>query len=127
MFNPEDLDVITQAPILAIFFLKIDYSEDSVDDGNASRYAIIVINTRQFNPVAKYLSSGISLHQVAHGMFNTKELLRIGSIGSCSGAIVICYALFICAMNLQCIVDIFWKCWAFSVALNMATHMATVY
>ena len=53
MFNPEDLDVITQAPILAIFFLKIDYSEDSVDDGNASRYAIIVINTRQFNPVAK--------------------------------------------------------------------------
>ena len=30
-------------------------------------------------------------------------------------------------MNLQCIVELLRKCWAFSVALNMVTHMATAY
>ena len=30
-------------------------------------------------------------------------------------------------MNLQCIVDLLRKCWAFSFALNMVTHMATAY
>jgi hypothetical protein len=30
-------------------------------------------------------------------------------------------------MNLQCIVELLRQCWAFSVALDMATHMATSY
>ena len=30
-------------------------------------------------------------------------------------------------MNLQCIVELLRKCWAFSVALDMVTHMATAY
>ena len=30
-------------------------------------------------------------------------------------------------MNLQCIVKLLRKCWLFSVALDMATHMATAY
>jgi hypothetical protein len=37
------------------------------------------------------------------------------------------YARFICAMNLQCIAELRRHCWAFSVALDMATHMATSY
>ena len=60
-------------------------------------------------------------------MLDTKELLGIGSIGSCSEGIVSRYTRFICWMNLQCIVEILWKYWEFSVALDMATHMATVY
>jgi hypothetical protein len=54
-----------------------------------------------------------------------KEVLGIGSIGSCSEGIVSRYARFICAMNLQCIAELLRQCWVFSVALDMATHMAT--
>jgi len=37
------------------------------------------------------------------------------------------YARFIYAMNLQCIAELLRQCWAFSVTLDMATHMATLY
>jgi hypothetical protein len=57
----------------------------------------------------------------------TKEILGIGSIGSCSEEIVSRYSRFIYAMNLQCIAELLRQCWAFSVALDMATHMATSY
>ena len=58
-------------------------------------------------------------------MLDTKELLGIRSIGSFSEGIVSHYACFICLMNLQCIVELLRKFWAFSVVLNMLTHMAT--
>jgi hypothetical protein len=57
----------------------------------------------------------------------TKEVRGIGSIDSCSEGIVSRYARFICAMNLQCIAELLRQCWAFSVALDMATHMAISY
>ena len=58
---------------------------------------------------------------------DTKEPAGIGSIISCFEGIVSRYARLICAMNLQCILEIFRKCWAFSVVLGMATHMETSY
>ena len=60
-------------------------------------------------------------------MLDTKYLLGIRSIGSCYEGIVSRYARFICSMNLQFIVELLRKCWAFSVALGMMTHMSTTY
>ena len=125
MFHPEDMVGITRARILASFVPTLDYPEDAADAGNVSQYAIIVGNTKQFQLVAQYLAAGMSFRQVAQVMLDTKELLGIGSIGSCSERIVSCYDRFICSMNLQCIVELLRKCWSFSVALDMATHMAT--
>ena len=127
MFHPEDMDGITRARLLARFVPTLDLSEDAADAGDVSRYAIIVSNTKQFQLVAQYLAAGLSFRQVAQVMLETKELLGIGSIGSCSEGIVSRYARFICAMNMQCIVELLRKSWAFSVALDMATHMATAY
>ena len=59
-------------------------------------------------------------------MVHMKELIGIWRIGFCSEGIFICYAHFICAMNLNCIVDILQKCWAFSVALNIARYMSNI-
>ena len=58
---------------------------------------------------------------------DTKELLGVRSIGSCSKGLVNRYACFICAMNLQSIAELLKKCWVFSIALDMATHLATGY
>ena len=127
MFHPEDMDGITWSRLLANFVPTLDSSEDVADLGNVSRYAIIVSNTKQFQLVAQYLAAGLSFCQVEQVMLDRKELLGIGSIGSFSDGIFGRYARFICSMNLQCIVELLWKCWVFCVALDMATHMATAY
>jgi hypothetical protein len=125
MFHPEDMDGITRARLLESFVPTLDSSEDAADVGVVSRYAIIVTNTKQFQLVAQYLAAGLSFRQVSQVIMEMKEVLGIGSIGSCSVGIVSRYARFICALNLQCIAELLRQCWAFSVALDMATHMAT--
>ena len=95
---------ITRACLLASFVPTLDSSEDASDAGNVSRYAIIVGNTNQFQSVAQCLAAGLSFRQLAQVMLNKKDLLGIGSIGSCSEGIVSRYDSFICLMNLQCIV-----------------------
>ncbi len=127
MFHPEDMDRIIRARLLESFVLTLDSSEDVADAGDVNRYAITVTNTKQFQLVVQYLVAGLSFRQVTQVIMEMKEVFDIGSIGSCSKGIVSCYARFICAMNLQCIAELLRQCWAFSVALNMATHMATSY
>jgi hypothetical protein len=127
MFHPEDMDGITRARLLESFVPTLDSSEDGADAGDVSRYAITVTNTKQFQLVAQYLAAGLSFLQVSQVIMETKEVLGIGSIGSCSEGIVSRYACFICAMNLQCIAELLRQCWAFSVALDIATHLATSY
>jgi hypothetical protein len=127
MFHPEDMDGITRARLLEIFVPTLDSSEDAVDTGDVSRYAITVTNTKQFQLVAQYLAAGLSFRQVSQKNMETKEVLGIGIIGSCFEGIVSRYARFIYAINMLCIAELLRQCWAFSVALNMATHMATSY
>jgi hypothetical protein len=127
MFHPEDMDGIIRARLLESFVLTLDSSEDAADAGDVSRYAITVTNTKQFQLVVQYLAVGLSFRQVTQVIMETKEVLDIESIGSCSEGIVSRYARFICAMNLQCIAELLRQCWAFSVAFDMATHMATLY
>ena len=124
VFHPEGLDRITQARLLARFLTTIYYSEDASYAWDIIWYAIIVRNTKQFRLVAQYLAAGMSFHQLAQVMVDTKELLGIYIIGSCSEVIVNRYAHFICAMNLQFITELFMKCWAFSIALDIAMHLS---
>jgi hypothetical protein len=103
MFHPEDMDGITQARLLESFVPTLDSSEDAIDAGKVSRYTITVTNTKQFQLVVQYLAAGLSFRQVTQVIMETKEVLGIGNIGSCSKGIVSRYAHFIYAMNLQCI------------------------
>jgi hypothetical protein len=84
----------------------LDSSEDAADAGDVSWYAITITNTKQFQLVAQYLAAGLSFRQVSQVIMETKEVLGIGSIGSCSEGIVSRCARFICAMNLQCIAEL---------------------
>ena len=72
MLHPEEMVGITQAHLLASFVPTLDSSEDSEDEGNVSWYSIIVSNTKQFQLVAQYLSSGLSFCQMAQVMLNKK-------------------------------------------------------
>lgn len=57
-------------------------------------------------------------------MEDAKKILGAGSTGPCFELAFGGYARFICAVNLQCIAELIKRCWAFSIALDMATHMA---
>jgi hypothetical protein len=127
MFHPEDMDGITRARLLKSFVSTLDSSEDAADVGDVSRYAITVTNTKQFQLVVQYLVVGLSFGHVTQVIMETKEVLGIGSIGLCFEGIVSRYVCFTCAMNLKCIAELLRQCWVFSVALDMATHMATSY
>jgi hypothetical protein len=126
MFHLEDMDRITRARLLESFVPTLDSSKDAADAGNVSR-CTITTNTKRFQLVAQYLAARLSFHQVSQVIMGTKEVLDIGSIGSCSAGIVSRYARFIYGMNLQGIAELLRQCWAFSVALDLATHMATSY
>ena len=127
VFHPEEMDGVTQARLLERFVPTLYSSEDAADSGNVSWYAIIVSNTKQFQLVAQYLDSELLFHQVAQVIIEMKELIGIERIGSCSEGIVSRYARFICEMNMQCIMELLQKFWAFSIALDMVTHMATAF
>ena len=126
MFHPEDMDGVSRARLLTSFVPTLDSSEEA-DAGDISRYAITVNNPKQLLLIAQYLATGLSFRQVSRVIVDTKEVLGIGSIASCSEGTVSSYARFICAMNLQRIAELLRKCWAFSIALDMATHMGTAY
>ena len=100
MFHPEDLEYITQSPLITIFVPNINSSEDASDADDTSWYVIIVRNTKQFQLVVQYLDYGLSFHNVAYVMVDKKEFLGNGIIESCSKGIVSLYARLICVMNL---------------------------
>ena len=53
IFHPVDMVGITRARLIASFVPTLDSSEDAVESGNISQYAIIVNNTNQFQLVAQ--------------------------------------------------------------------------
>ena len=60
-------------------------------------------------------------------MMTTKEKTGLATIGSCSDAVIAKYACFACAINLQKISELLEKAWMFAIALDMSTHMSTLY
>lgn len=64
---------------------------------------------------------------MAQAMLETKELLSNESIGHIFEGIFSRYARFICTINLQGILELLRKCWAFFLAIDMATYMAIGY
>ena len=126
MFHPEDVDGVSCTRLLTSFVTTL-HSSEKADAKKLSWYAINVSNSKQFLLIVQYLAAGLSFCQVNRVLAGTKELLGVGSIGSCYEGIISRYAHFFCAMSLQCIAELLHTCWAFSVSLDMATHMATGY
>lgn len=88
-----------------------------------------IANPVQFNLTVEYLSVGVTFRQVASIILATKEQTGLASIGSINEASVCRYARFICALSLQKISEIVMNTsvWAFSIALDMATHQGVSY
>ena len=70
---------------------------------------------------------GISFRQADPVLQHTKDRSRLASIGACSDLKISKYAWIACAINLQKVYELLEEAWKFSVALDMSTHISTLY
>ncbi|PTQ41741.1 hypothetical protein MARPO_0033s0135, partial [Marchantia polymorpha] len=106
-----------------------DIDPNTVEDPGlaTTKYQIDISNPKQFNLVAGFLSTGVSFRQAEALVTMTKEVTGVAEIGTAKDERVAQYARFILALNLQHIHNILDNSWAFSIALDMSTHMSTSY
>ncbi|KAI9920668.1 hypothetical protein PsorP6_001589 [Peronosclerospora sorghi] len=88
-----------------------------------TKYRVNISNPKQFNMVAGFLSTGVPFSQAEALIIMTKEVTGVAEIGTSKDERVAQYARFILALNLQHIYDILDNSWAFSIAMDMSTHM----
>ena len=90
-------------------------------------YHIVIRNPVQFGLIVDYLSVGLSFRAVAKVILMTKEWTGMASIGSVSEGKVIAITQVVCSHSLELISNLLMKCWTFSLAMDMSTHMSTSY
>lgn len=111
---------------LSVFVDTADPVEGD-DAGDCDRYAFKIANELQFHLIIDFLKVGSSFRAAARILQMTKDRTGLASMGSCSDVKAATYARFACALNLQKLSEILGLVWAFSVAMDMSTHMGTSY
>jgi hypothetical protein len=92
-------------------------------------YTITIPKTKTtvFSLATRYVSCGASFRMAANCIGKTYEIMKSPSLRSCSRRDVSSYARVVCAINLQRMKDLLKRTWAFSLALDSATHDSTSY
>jgi hypothetical protein len=90
-------------------------------------YQIVIRNPIQFGLIVDYISVGLPFGAVAKVILMTKEQTRMASIGNVSEGKVTAIAQVVCSHSLELISNLLMKCWTFSLAMDMSTHMSTSY
>ena len=90
-------------------------------------YHIVIRNPIWFGLIVDYLSVGLSFRVVAKVILMTKEWTGMVSIGKVSEGKVTAIAQVVCSHSLELISNLLMKCWTFSLAMDMSTHMSTSY
>ena len=131
LFQEDDAnEKITKELALSIFGDVLDASEANDADAadvDTARYLIRLKNPDQFCLIADYLSVVALFRMASQILAMTKESTGLASLGSVSEGKVTAYARFVCALNLEFLKGMLARVWAFSVAMDMSTHMATSY
>ena len=90
-------------------------------------YNTEIRNPVQFGLIVDYLSVGLSFRAVAKVILMTKEQTGMPSIGNVNEGKVTAIAQDVCSHSLELISNLLMKCWTFSLAMDMSTHMSTSY
>lgn len=122
----DDIDKISRERVLTSFKATLDSSEGD-NAGLFCHYAIAVNYAKQITLVTQYLASGPSFRQVSPVITNTLEVLGVGSIVASTEGTISEYTRFLCAMNVQRILEVLRKYWKLSISYEIATCMGTVH
>jgi hypothetical protein len=126
LWDTEDIDGETHSRMMGAFEDFVDVTENLPKGEGSDRYRFVIRNPVQLHLSIDYISVGCSFQQTARLLHSTKERTGLAAIG-CTYATVAKYERFICAIDLQIVSEMRSKCWTFSVALDMSTHMSTSY
>lgn len=128
LFHPDDSNTeITKERALAIFE---DMGLDEIEadsDLQTDRYRIVLKNPAQFKLIVDYVSAGASFRMASRILQMTRERTGLASIGFASQCKVTGYVRYVCALNLQKILEALTSTWTFSLAMDMSTHMSASY
>jgi branched-subunit amino acid transport protein len=104
-------------------FKKVEF-----EDGDYS-YSVTIpkTNTTVFGLVVRYVSCGTSFHMAASILGCTYDVLASPGLRACSRQDVSNFIRAVCAVNLQRIARNLRRSWAFSIALDSASHQSTTY
>lgn len=120
---------ITKGRALSIF-------EDVFDGSKASEFTAIIYiaryrtnlkNHAQPYLISDYLKVEVSFRMASRFLAKTKESTRLPSLGSVSEETMTAYARSMCALNLQLLRELLTCVWTFLLAMDMSTHMSTLY
>ncbi|KAH9573897.1 hypothetical protein CY35_01G025600 [Sphagnum magellanicum] len=132
MFDPANIvdnDANTLAKEQALsLFQRVDQEEE--EEGNASySYSVIIPKSKTtiFQLSVRYVSCGASFWLASNILSCTYDVLHNPVLHACSRHDVANYIRFVCAINLQHIARHLSRAWAFSIALDSATHQSTSY
>jgi hypothetical protein len=101
--------------------------QDENEEDHDYQYAVTIPSTKKllFDLVIRYISCGVSFCMARNIIEHTAEVF--GPRISCSRGDISKMARVACASNLQRISDLLKSSWAFSIALDSATHQSTSY
>ena len=88
---------------------------------------MVIKNKLQWYLEIDYLSLGLSFRQAARVLQPTKGHSGLDGIGASSELTIPKYLRIACTINLQKVYDLIEEAWTFLVALDMSTHMSTLY
>jgi hypothetical protein len=109
-------------------FQRMDQEEE--EEGNASySYSVIIpkSKTTVFQLSVRYVSCSASFRLASNILSCTYDVLHNPVLRACSRHDVANYIRVVCAVNLQHIARHLNRAWAFSIALDSATHQSTSY
>ena len=106
---------------LAIF--RKNYNGDGAD----VKYRLVIKCATMFQLTIGHLADALSFNQVAKTLLRTKQILKVGTLGNPSRALISEYARFIAAWNYNNIKNLLSKVWSFSIAFDGASHQSAKY
>ena len=108
---------------LDVFVPETEYrSEDAV-----SAYTACIRNHAQLDMIVEYASLGASFRMIEKLANATRKLTGVSKYSGCSQRQVAKVLRVVCASNMQMLLEILGRCWAFSLAFDSATQQSTSY
>lgn len=126
-------EAAARAKELALNIFKLNIAQlpeaqaESEDEETSYTVTIPRSKAKLFSLVTRYVSCGTSFRQTSKIISMTYEVMQDPILRSCPPRLVCTYVRVACAVNLQRIKDLLSDAWAFSMALDSATHQSRSY
>lgn len=111
---------------LSLFVRGDDDSAKVEEVEKLQKYSAKIANYKveMFKLCVKYVACGASFRMASNIVSATTDVIPQPFLGSCDDQLVVCYVRVVTAVNLQRMANAMRRTWAFSIAVDSATHVS---